>query len=208
MTKQKNASSQQAKGSREPEPAAPSVPAVQQLVPDETISLEEAARILQVRAQTLAQQPAEEREGTTAEVVIFTLGDEVYGIEAIHVENIYPLEGLTPVPCTPDFVVGVVNLRGRIFSVVDLHSFMGLAGITVDENTQVIAASVAGLDIGILANDVRSVGPLALDKLEPALPTVTHIAAEYTRGLTPEMVVLLDLEALMRDRRMVVHEEV
>jgi len=185
------------------EPAAsPTLDAGEEMSPAEVV------RILQARAQTLAQEPPDEGEGTTAEVVIFTLGDEVYGVEAVHVENIYPLEGLTPIPCTPDFVVGVVNLRGRIFSVLDLHRFMGLTGITTDENTQVIAVNVAGLEVGILANDVRSVGPLALDKLDPALPTVTHVAAEFTRGVTPDMVVLLDLEALMRDRRMVVHEEV
>lgn len=175
---------------------------------DEEMAPEEAARILQARAQSLAQKPAEEGEGKTAQIAVFALGNETYGIEAVHVENIYPLEGLTPVPCTPDFVVGVVNLRGRIFSVIDLHRFLGLDASTVDKDTQVIAVSVAGLEVGLLANDVHSVGALPLDKLESALPTVTHIAAEYTRGMTPEMVVLLDLEAIMRDRRMIVHEEV
>jgi purine-binding chemotaxis protein CheW len=175
---------------------------------EEEMSPEEVARILQARAQALAQAPAEESADSIAQVVIFALGDESYGIGATHVENIYPLEGLTPVPCTPDFVVGIVNLRGRIFSVIDLHSFMGLGTVTVDENTQVIAVSVAGLEVGLLANDVHSVGALSLSNLEPVLPTVTHIAAEYTRGVTPEMIVLLDLEAIMQDRRMIVHEEV
>lgn len=174
----------------------------------EELAPAEVARILQDRARTLAEVPPEERAGSAAQVVVFSLGGEAYGIEAGHVENIYPLEGLTVVPCTPDFVAGVVNLRGRIFAVVDLHSFMGLGPITIDENTQVIAVNVAGLELGLLANDVRSVGTLLLDQLEPALPTVTRVAAEYTRGVTPEMVVLLDLEALVRDRRMIVHEEV
>ena len=194
-----------------PEPAVepqPTVPVQPSPTAEEAMSPEEVARILQTRAQTLAQVPPQEGLGTMAQVVTFTLGDEVYGIEAVHVENIYALEGLTPVPCTPDFVTGVVNLRGRIYSVIDLHRFMGLAGITTDENTQIIAVNVAGLEIGLLANDVRSVGSLSLEQLGPALPTVTHVAAEYTRGVTPDMTVLLDLEALVRDRRMVVHEEV
>jgi purine-binding chemotaxis protein CheW len=175
---------------------------------DEGMSPAEVNRILQTRALALAQAPRGEEEGSTTQVVVFVLGDETYGIEAIHVENIYPLEGMTPIPCTPDFVVGVVNLRGRIFSVIDLHRFLGLDAVTVDEGSQIIAVNVAGLEVGLLANDVRSVGALPLDKLEPALPTVTHGTAEYTRGVTPDMIVLLDLEAIMRDRRMVVHEEV
>jgi len=175
---------------------------------DEEMSPEEVARILQTRAESLAQPPAEEFAGSTAQVVIFALGEESYGIGATHVENIYPLEGLTPVPCTPDFVAGIVNLRGRIFPVIDLRSFMGLDAVAVDENTQVIAVSVAGLEVGLLANDVQSVGAIPLGNLEPALPTVTHVAAEYTRGVTPDMTVLLDLEAIMQDRRMIVHDEV
>lgn len=175
---------------------------------DEELSPEEVSRILQARAQALAQAPTVELPGSTAQVVIFTLGDESYGIGAVHVENIYPLEGLTPVPCTPDFVVGIVNLRGRIFPVIDLHRFMGLDTVTLDEHTQVIAVNVAGLEVALLATDVHSVGALSLSNLDPALPTVTHIAAEYTRGVTPDMVVFLDLEAIMNDRRMIVHEEV
>lgn len=175
---------------------------------DEETSPQEVARILQARAQALAQAPREEREGSTTQAVIFVLGDETYAIDAVHVENIYPLEGLTPIPCAPNFVVGVVNLRGRIFSVIDLHRFLGLDAIPLGESPQVIAVNVAGLEVGLLADDVRSVGALPLDMLDPALPTTAHVAAEYTRGVTPDMIVLLDLEAIMRDRRMIVHEEV
>jgi purine-binding chemotaxis protein CheW len=177
------------------------------IVSDEILSPEEVQHILQERARVLAQIPPAEERGATAQVVMFTLGQEVYGIEATYVENIYPLEELTPVPCTPDFVLGVVNLRGRILSVIDLHRFLGLEGIHIDEETQVMAVSAAGLEIGLLANEVRAVVALPLEKLTPALPTTARVAAEYTRGVTPEMVVLLDLEALLRDRRMIVQEE-
>ena len=185
-----------------PGPAASTAPDT-----DEEISPAEIARILQARAQSLAQVPPEEGSGATAQVVVFTLGQQVYAIEALHVENIHPLEGLTPIPCTPDFVAGVVNLRGRIVPVVDLQRFMGLDKTTSDENTQVIALNVGGLEMGLLANDVRSVGALALDQLGPALPTTTQVASEYTRGVTPDMIVLLDIVAIAHDRRMIVHEE-
>lgn len=173
---------------------------------EEDLPPEEVERILRDRAQELSRTLVEESPGATAEVVTFALGTEVYAIEARYVENIYPLEDLTAVPCTPDFVVGVVNLRGRIFSVVDLRRFLGLEPTPSGEQSQVIAVNAAGLEVGLLASDVRSVELLALDKLEAALPTMTY-AAEYTRGITADLVVFLDIEALLRDQRMVVHEE-
>jgi purine-binding chemotaxis protein CheW len=169
---------------------------------------EEIRQILDARARALAQPPQGEDVGETATVVVFALGEEVYGIDALHVLNIYPLEEITPVPCAPDFVAGVVNLHGRIFSVIDLRRFMGMGPTPTGAGSHILAVSAAGLEIGLLASDVQSVGPVALDRLGPSLPTAAHAAAEYARGVTPDLVVLLDLEAMLRDRRMVVHEEV
>jgi len=174
---------------------------------DEYLSPQELQRVLEERARALARPLAVEETGTAVQVVTFRLGEEHYAVETDYVENIYPLREWTPVPGTPGFCIGVVNLRGRIVSLVDLHAFLGLEKVAIDENTQVIAVNVDGLEVGLLASEVRSVGPLLLEKLSPVLPTTSRVAAEYTRGITPEMIVLLDLPALLRDRRMIVHEE-
>ncbi len=186
-----------------PAPAAKTVTVV-----DEVLSPEEVRQALAARAQALAQVPPDEEQGATVQVVVFGLGEEVYGIEAKYVEGIYPLDGLTQIPCTPGFVVGVVNLRGRILPIVDLHEYLGLGKTVIDEDTQVIGVNVAGIEVGFLANAVRAVGPLNQDRLEPVLPTTARVAAEYTRGVTSDLLVFLDLEALMQDPRMIVQEEV
>ncbi len=195
---------------RPPAPATSAVvpPAAVPLYADPNVPMAEAAQVLQRRARALAQVPPAEEGGTAVPVVVFALGQETYGIEATCVENIYPLEDLTPVPCTPDFVAGIVNLRGRILSVVDLHRFLGLEYTATGEEARVIAVHAAGLEVGLLASEVRAVRTMRLDDLQPALPTTTRVAAGYTRGVAADMVVLLDLEALLSDRRMVVHEEV
>lgn len=174
---------------------------------DDVLSPEALRRVLEERARLLSRPPAVEETGNTIQVVSFRLGEEQYAIEVGYVEGIYPLREWTPVPGAPDFCVGVVNLRGRIFSIVDLHAFLGLDRVSIDDNTQIIAVNVEGLEVGLLASEVRSIGPLLLEKLSPVLPTTSRVAAEYARGVTPEMVVLLDLPALMGDRRMIVHEE-
>ncbi len=210
MAKRKQVQADGPQADAVPPPEAPAqVPVTRAAtVVDEVLSPEDVRQVLAARAQTLAQVPPAEEQGATVQVVVLSLGEEVYGVEAKYVEGIYPLEGLTQVPCTPDFVVGVVNLRGRILSIVDLHQFLGLGKTAVDENTQVVGVNVAGIEVGFLANVVRSVGPLNQDKLEPVLPTTARIAAEYTRGVTSDLLVFLDLEALMRDPRMTVQEEV
>lgn len=188
-----------------PLPAAPHCPRFS--FQDEYLSPQELQRVLEERARSLARPPEVPETGTAVQVVIFRLGEEHYAVETDYVENIYPLQEWTLVPGTPAFCIGVVNLRGRIVSLVDLHAFLGLEKVAIDEDTQVIAVNVDGLEVGLLASEVRSVGSLLLEKLAPVLPTTSRVAAEYTRGVTPEMVVLLDLPALLRDRRFIVHEE-
>jgi len=178
------------------------------LVTEEGLSTDEVARILAERARTLAQVPPAEEVGEIIPVVVFALGEETYAVEAGYVEGIYLLEDLTPVPCTPAFVLGVINLRGRILSVVDVHRFLGLKGLEVTAETYVIAVRTADLEVGLLASDVYDVRLLRLEELERALPTTAKVAVDYTRGIAPDMAVLLDLVALLSDDRIVVQEEV
>lgn len=172
------------------------------------LAAEEVALILAERTRSLAAIPPHQERGESIDAAIFALGKDTCAIEVKYVDGIFPLEGLTPTPCTPDFVAGVINLRGRVLSIIDLHRFLGLEPIQVGPRAQVIAVSAAGLEIGILTNKVYAVRPILIDDLKPALPTSTHFAAEFTRGVTSNMIVCLNLEDILKDERMVVREEV
>jgi len=82
--------------------------------PDGSLSPEEVRRILWERARALAR-PLEEAPVPTEvlELLVFSLAEGQYGIETAHVQKVFPLRDLTPVPCTPSFVLGVANYRGR-----------------------------------------------------------------------------------------------
>ena len=87
------------------------------------------SKILEERARALARLPAkEEVEGGTLHLVTFPLGEERYGVEITLVQEIQSLESQawTRVPCTPHFIFGAVNIRGRIYSVMDIARFLGL----------------------------------------------------------------------------------
>ena len=84
-------------------------------------------QLLKARARKLAQDNEKEKPaGESIEVVEFLLAYETYGIESSYVREICPLKDLTPVPCTPPFVLGIINVRGEIVSVIDMKKFFDL----------------------------------------------------------------------------------
>lgn len=175
---------------------------------DGDLEAAEIALILQQRTRALAAIPPQEEKSEAVEAVVFDLGESRYAIDVRHVSGIFALEGLTPTPCTPDFVVGIINLRGRILSVIDLQRFLGLEPTPLGDRAQVIAVNAAGLEAGILASKVHAVRPISLGDLKPAPATSTPLAVEFTRGVTPDLTVFLELDKLFGDERMIVREEV
>ena len=107
------------------------------------LTAEEKLTLLKTRAQTLARLPHEEGAiELQLEVAEFRLGEEIYAVPSIAVREVYPLKGLTPLPCTPAFVLGVINVRGHILPVIDLTSLLGLARQQVSEQSTVILMKV------------------------------------------------------------------
>ena len=163
--------------------------------------------ILEERRQALAKTD-EKLTGDTMPLVVFSLGAETYGIATEFVHEVQPLRDVTPVPCTPDFVVGVINIRGSIYSVVDIRGFFGVAKKDHGESTKVILVNGAGLEVGILADDVKGATSIMVSDIRPALAAQVVAKEEYILGVTKEMLIILNLEALLRDDRIIVHEEV
>ena len=89
--------------------------------------LKDVNRILKDRAKELSEAP--EQEVITEdciEVVEFVLAYEKYAVESNFIDEVYPMKDFTPVPGTPDFVLGIINLRGKIMSVIDIRKFFDL----------------------------------------------------------------------------------
>jgi len=175
----------------------------------ERLSLEEASRILKERARALAR-PVEEAvtQAEGLELLVFSVGAERYGIETDHVVEVIPLRELTPVPCTPASILGVVNHRGRILPVLDLRRLFDLADQGVAEGSRVVAVEARGMTFGIFAGAVTGTVRVAGDEVAPSPATSAADRQGLIRGVTGEMVAVLDLDALSRDPRITVNEEV
>jgi purine-binding chemotaxis protein CheW len=172
------------------------------------LTAEEEQDILRARARSLAREPLREETATErVEVLQFLLAYETYGIEMTYVRETRPLRDLTPLPCTPPFVLGLINVRGQIMSVIDLKKFFGLPEKGLTDLNKVIIISDGEMEFGILADNVLGVRSLPLAELQPSLPTLTGVREEYLKGLTRERTVVLDGKKLLGDRKIVVHEE-
>ena len=170
---------------------------------------EEKKKILRARAQALARelQRSEEAEGYL-EVVEFLLAQERYGIESCHVREVYPLRELTRLPCTPPFVLGIISLRGQILPVIDIKKFFDLPEKGLTDLNKVIVVRTDEIVLGILADLIVGLRSISLADLQPSLPTLTGIRAEYLRGVTRDRLAVLDVRKILSDQNIFVHEEV
>ena len=170
---------------------------------------EEKRRILKERAMVLARRAEEKAPAEKQyEVLEFLLAYERYAIETRYVREVYPLKDLTPVPCTPKFVLGVINVRGQILSVIDIKKFFDLPEKGLTELNKVMIVNSDGMQLGVLADVILGVREIAEEDIQPSLPTLTGIRAEYLIGVAKERLVVLDALKLLSDKNIVVQEEV
>jgi purine-binding chemotaxis protein CheW len=170
-----------------------------------TLTPERKREILKTRAKTLAREP-EIGEGTQGdlEIVEFLLSYETYGIESSFVREVYPLNEITPLPGTSPFVLGIINVRGQILSVLDLKKFFDLPEKGLSDLNKVIIIHDEIMEFGILADAVTGIRKISLDIIQPALPTLTGIRAEYLKGVTDKREVILDAKKILRDEKIIV----
>ena len=170
---------------------------------------EAAKRLLKARARALAREPAkDEADDDYIEVVEFVLAYEQYAVETRHVREIHPLEHLTPLPCTPAFVLGIVNVRGEILSVIDLRKFFDLPEKGLTDLNKVIVLESENMLFGVLADAVIGARRVRVADIQPSLPTLTGVREAYLMGVTAERTVILDAEKLLADETIVVQEQV
>ena len=170
---------------------------------------EEKKRILEARTRKLAQPPREPASAEQRiEVIEFCLAYENYGIESSFVREVFPLTDLTRLPCTPAFVLGIINVRGEIVSVLDLKKFFDLPEKGLTDLNKVIILHSDSMMFGILADVIIGARDVATSEIQPPLPTLTGVRAEYLMGITRDRVAILDAAKLLSDRNIVVQETV
>ncbi len=144
-------------------------------------------------------------ETVAGEYLTFLLGQEEYGIEILKVQEIRGYDTVTRIANTPDFIKGVVNLRGRIVPIVDLRIKFNLEKKEYDEFTVVIILNLQGRVVGIVVDGVSDVIELNAEHIREVPSLVSNIDTQYLLGLgsvDERMLILVDIERLMNSQEM------
>jgi purine-binding chemotaxis protein CheW len=161
--------------------------------------------ILEARAHALAHQEVAEHTQLGEETVIFRLGAGRYGVAAGLVREVQPLVGYTPLPGTPPFMLGLINLRGRLLAALDIRPLLGSSASPPSSGAALLIVSASGIEVGLLADEVIEVRRGAT-QLSPALSSAEGQMVAWVRGVDPHLTLLLDLALLLADPRLIVNE--
>ena len=136
----------------------------------------------------------------TREVLVFILGAEEYGVDILKVQEIRGFEKVTPIPAAPEYLKGIVNLRGVIVPVIDLRLKFAMAEARYDASTVMIVLRIAGRVIAIVVDAVSDVVRLAPSEIKPAPQLGAVVDSTYLAGLATQderMILLMDIEKFL-----------
>ncbi|MDN8598955.1 chemotaxis protein CheW [Citrobacter sp. S2-9] len=144
-------------------------------------------------------------EPSGQEFLVFTLGDEEYGIDILKVQEIRGYDQVTRIANTPSFIKGVTNLRGVIVPIVDLRVKFSQGDVDYNDNTVVIVLNLGQRVVGIVVDGVSDVLSLAADQIRPAPEFAVTLSTEYLTGLgalDDRMLILVNIEKLLNSDEM------
>ena len=144
-------------------------------------------------------------EPSGQEFLVFTLGDEEYGIDILKVQEIRGYDQVTRIANTPDFIKGVTNLRGVIVPIVDLRVKFSQGDVEYDDNTVVIVLNLGQRVVGIVVDGVSDVLSLTAEQIRPAPEFAVTLSTEYLTGLGAlgdRMLILVNIEKLLNSDEM------
>lgn len=181
------------------------------------------------RAAQLAQALEEQEQGDRLEVAVIQLGRERYGLEVQYIFDIRLEENITRVPRTPEWVAGVVNLRGQILSVVDLQRYLGLPATEKGPAAgprHLLLVQTQQMELALLVDEVISILNLPASHIQEATSVVRGLPVEYVQGVYIEdeahanktallksgentsLLMILNLSALLADKQLIVQDEI
>ncbi len=136
----------------------------------------------------------------TIQVVSFKLGSEEYGVDIAQVQEINRMVAVTHVPRAPQFMEGVINLRGQLIPIIDLRARFGMPRAEHSKNTRIVVTEIGAKRVGMVVDSVSEVLRLPVDQIEDAPEMLTGVETEYIRGvgkIEDRLIILLDLARII-----------
>lgn len=166
-------------------------------------------KVLRERAELLSKIPDPVSEsGVSMNCLGFLLSDELFLIETRFLLEVIYLNEITPLPCCPLYILGIISVRGRIISVINLKNFLNLPDKGITNLNRVIVVEHNGIEVGLLVDDVVENTTVYKDQLIPAISTLTAKQKEYLLGVTIDHAIVFNLEKFLSDEKIIIDEEV
>jgi purine-binding chemotaxis protein CheW len=172
--------------------------------------------LLKERARILAKTGEEEIAGEEGvRLLAFSLAEEQFGLNLDYVQEIQPLKRdmWSRVPCTPDFIIGAVNIRGRIYSIMNIAAYLEI-GMELNMEKAHVLLIKGEVDVDrnpmefcILTEDRPRLEYVLPDAIQPATGTLSAKGQEFIRGVTAEMLMILDLKKLISHPGIIINDE-
>jgi purine-binding chemotaxis protein CheW len=166
---------------------------------------EMSCAILKDRARDLAKPVrGGTGNGKRIAVVEFDLAGEHYAVDNVHVREVIPLREFTPIPGTPPFILGVIVVRGRIVSLMDLRCRLDLPPSGLINGSRAVLLADDHMEFAVLADRVIGLRSLLVESLQPSVTALTGTGAEYLLGVTADGLIVFDGGKILADPRIIV----
>lgn len=145
---------------------------------------------------------AEKVEDPVIQWVTFRLDGETYGINVMQVQEVLRMTEIAPVPGAPDYVVGIINLRGNVVTVIDTRKRFGLMPTEADDSTRIVIIESDNNIVGILVDSVAEVVNLRGSQIETAPNVGNEESSKYIQGVfsrNEDILILVDLNKFLTD---------
>lgn len=167
------------------------------------------SKIMKDRASLYAKQVKKDEDfGALVEGLEFLLKDEPYIIESKFIVEVIPLKDLALLPCTPPFILGIINVRGRILSVVNIKSFLNIPEKGLASLNRVIILKNDQIELGVLVDEIIGKTEFYPDHLMASRSGEKKASGDFIRGLTAQKSIVLDVETFLANNQLIINEEV
>lgn len=136
------------------------------------------------------------------QLVTFTISSEEFGLDILKVQEIIRTMEITRVPRAPEFVEGVINLRGKVIPIIDMRRRFSMEARSYDSHTRIIVVELSSMIVGFVVDSVSEVLRIQSNTVEPPPPIASGIDSEYISGvgkLDDRLLILLDIDRLLSE---------
>ena len=165
-------------------------------------------KVLKERAQKISDaQETENLNEAGIEVLKFELANEIFAFEIKYIKEVLPVKEITELPLKENFVLGVINLRGQIISVLDIRKLYGIPERGISNLNRVIVLKNEKIEFGILADNIIDVTKILSSSIQESFTGVDEFRKEYLLGVTPDRVVIIDANKILNDKKIIINNK-